>query len=432
MNRRLIMLTVALTSAAAAAMGQTVPAVGTVADSPNTFGTLSPVLFGQRLYANWSDLPFTVWGSQAFGYNSNILGLAQGEPVSTSSPLRGDLFSTTIGGASTKAYLGAQQFFADGSYGITRYRVDTVDDTHQYSLDAGVVYQITSRCSGRVVAVKNLYQTPIEELISPGINNVMSSSVTETGTCQLTGYVNGILDSGWSSSQNSNAAEALNNYNSVYVRGGVEYSVTALDTLRATTTLTQRQFTDRGSSIAPISGLASGTDQIDYQLHYNRIISPKLTFDGMIGLTQLTIIPEAAGTATVTQSVPVYSAALTWQPTPKLSLAAASSRAVGAPSSTLSNAETTNTQNATISYILSPKISAQAGIAKATTTGGVSSGVDGVAPGSGSSVTIFCRGIYSVTPFITATASLTNSDRTSVGFPTKDTVVSLGLSYRPQ
>jgi hypothetical protein len=172
MRVRRFILAGALATTAAAAMGQPPAASGTNGvDSVDLDSALfAPTPLGGHYYLNWSDLPFTISATQSIGYNDNVLGLAQGQPMPANTPLRGDLFSTTVFGASTKVTLGQQQFFADASYGLTRYRVDTADDTHQYSLDAGVNWQVTSRCSGKLIAAQNQYQTPIEEQVGSGIS----------------------------------------------------------------------------------------------------------------------------------------------------------------------------------------------------------------------------------------------------------------------
>ena len=432
----------ALATTAAAAMGQPPAASETNGvDSVDLDSVLfAPTPLGGHNYLNWSDLPFTISATQSIGYNDNVLGLAQGQPTPANTPLRGDLFSTTAFGASTKITLGQQQFFADASYGITRFRVDTADDTHQYSLDAGVNWAVTSRCSGRFVAAQNQYQTPIDEQVGSGINTVLATSVSETATCLSSGYTSLILDSGWSSNVSSLAIDALNNYDSVYVRGGFQYSLTGLDTMRALITATQREFTDRAASLS-IAGLASGTDEVDYQLFYNRTISPKLTFNGMIGIAQVTpnfatpsVVSTAQGAASTTETVPIYLASLLWQPTPKLSFGVSSSRSVGAPTSTLSNAEITTTQSATTSYLFSPKISLQLGVAYSKISTGAEStlALPSVGIGSQTTESAFWRASYFLTPFVTTTASYRFSETADDGINTKDNTIMLSLVYRPQ
>src|SRR5271168_3194310 len=210
MRLRGVGLAVAFSSMATAAVGQALPASEPIA--ARTYDVMvdafSPYPLAGRSYLNWSDLPFTISATESTGYNDNILGLAQGQPQSPGTPSRGDFFSNTVFGASTKMYLGQQQFFADGTYGLTRYLTDSADNTHQYSLDAGLNWQIASFCSGRTIAVKSESQSPVTQQVGAGINNVLSSSVSETATCLLTGNAGVILDSGWSSLQNSGVANA--------------------------------------------------------------------------------------------------------------------------------------------------------------------------------------------------------------------------------
>ena len=160
MGSRGVVLAVAFSSMATAAVGQALPASEPIlARSDDVMAeAFAPFPLWGRSYLNWSDLPFTISATETTGYNDNILGLAQGQPLSPGTPSRGDFFSNTVFGASTKMYLGQQQFFADGTYGLTRYLTDSADNTHQYSLDAGLNWQIASLCSGRFIAAQNEYQ----------------------------------------------------------------------------------------------------------------------------------------------------------------------------------------------------------------------------------------------------------------------------------
>ncbi len=285
-----MILVAAAPLAGSPANGQTIsPVENSGAGSASAGPMSSPNPFGNLNYFNWSDLPFTLNAGQTFGYNSNVLGIPQGVMFSPlGSPSRGDLFSTTNVGMSWKANVGAQQFFADGSYGITRYKTDVADDTHQYSFDAGVNWQVTSRCSGRLVAAANQFQSPIDEQVGVGINSVTLNSFNETGKCLITGYISGVLDSGISDTTNSNIADALNDYRAKFVRGGFQYAVTGYDLVSLLTTVTQRDFTNRGDLM--VFGLANQTTQIDYQLQYNKIFSPRFSFEGMVGVTQIAIM----------------------------------------------------------------------------------------------------------------------------------------------
>jgi hypothetical protein len=433
MGSRGVVLAVAFSSMATAAVGQALPTAEPILARSNDVmaEAFAPVPLWGRSSLNWSDLPFTISATETTGYNDNILGLAQGQPLSPGTPSRGDFFSNTVFGASTKMYLGQQQFFADGTYGLTRYLTDSADNTHQYSLDAGLNWQIASFCSGRFIAAQNDYQSPITQQVGPGINTVLANSVSETTTCLLTGNLAVILDSGWSSSQNSGGVNVANNNSSVYVRGGLQYSLTGLDTARALITDTKTQFSNRGTGLAA-AGLAAGTDQIDYQLFYNRVLSPKLTFDGMIGISQATVMSATPGTGSPTQSTPIYSVALNWQPTPKLSFGIASSKLAGAPTNILSNFELETAQSVTATYGFSPKTSLQLGISQTMSSGGITS--NGALPSIASNNPVlasFCTVRYLISPFLTTTASYQYTESANGGLETKDNIYMLSLVYAP-
>ena len=193
---------------------QTAPPAVQEASNAYDYLTPAPIIGVQArpYYVNWGDLPFKLSISKSVGYNDNILGAFQGQPLPNGVPARGDLFSTTLFGASTKFMLGPQQFFVDGSYGFTKYRIDEADNTSQYSIDGGVNWTLTSRCSGRLIAAANEYQSPIDQLVGTGINTVTAFSFNETANCLISSYVSAIIDSGWSTNQNSQAVNALNNY----------------------------------------------------------------------------------------------------------------------------------------------------------------------------------------------------------------------------
>ena len=74
-----------------------------------------------------------------------------------------------------------------------------------------------------------------------------------------------------------------------------------------------------------------------------------------------------------TQSAPIYSVALSWQPTPKLSFGIASSKSVGAPTNILSNVEFSTAKSVTATYVFSPKTSLQLGVSQTMSSGGTTS-----------------------------------------------------------
>lgn len=128
-GHRIILAGLVLLINSVGAFGQIAPASDQAPAAPaGPYDHLVPVLGSQLwpAYLNWGDLPFKLSFNQSLGYNDNVLGLAQGQPLPLGTPARGDLFSTTTFGAATKFTLGNQQFFVEGNYGLTRYRLDFV------------------------------------------------------------------------------------------------------------------------------------------------------------------------------------------------------------------------------------------------------------------------------------------------------------------
>ena len=387
---------------------------------------------------NWSDFPLKLRLGQTLTYNDNVLGLAHGQPTPFNIS-RGDLYSLTTFGASTKLYFGAQQFFFDGNYGLQRYRKDTSLNTSQYSLDGGVNWNLTSRCSGRLVAAANKYQSPIEEQVGAGVNTVRSESANETAKCRLTANISAILDSGWSSTRNSQTTSSANNNTAAFVRGGLEYAATGVDTFQALATFTDRKFSGRSGLGTSIAGLANQVDQTDYLIRYQRLFSEKLIFDGSVGLSELTPSSSVSTVSTSTQSVPVYSASLLWNATPKLSFGLAMGRSVGSPTSVIANAEISDSRSLTVSYLFSPKLSFQAGLAQsdsnASSGGGVNASVGGInrltVQNTQRSISTFVRASYRMTPFLSVTASYRYADRKSGASDTTANIFLIGLNYSP-
>jgi len=408
---------------------------GELAIDPDfTFGHAMPVERpspGRPYTFNWSDFPVKLRLNQSLTYNDNVLGLAHGQPTPFNIS-RGDFSSLTSLGGSTVMYVGGQQFFADANYGVTRYKIDTSLNTHQYSLDGGVNWVLGSRCSGRLVAAANQYQSPIEEQIAPGVNTITAKSLNESSKCQVSANVSTILDSGWSTQENSQAASSGNNNTSKFVRGGLEYAATGVDTFQAFATYTIRDFANRSTSTTLMSGLASEVDQNDYLVRYRRLLTPSLTFDGSLGLAELTPLSATSSTASSTQRVPFYSASALWTATPKLTFGAAMGRSVGAPTSLLANAQISDTRSVTVNYLFSPKLSFQLGLAQSVTNASGAVGFGQRASQSQQrSISAFLSAAYSITPFVNITASYRYSDRKSQSADTTGNTFLIGLAYRP-
>src|SRR5260221_8630418 len=120
---------------------------------------------------NWIDnLPFKVLFDQSLRYNDNLLLLPNGAAAPANAQ-RGDAYSVTTFGLFSRFPLGANTFFANGTYGLSRYEHDTGLNSSNYNLNAGMDWVFTSRCSGTVIGSERQAQAPIEELTSFTVNN---------------------------------------------------------------------------------------------------------------------------------------------------------------------------------------------------------------------------------------------------------------------
>src|ERR1700733_6197491 len=99
---------------------------------------------------NWADLPFKLTASQTESYNSNITSFPIG--VAPKGTILGDFTSSTNFGFQTRANVSDQQVFLDATFGVIRYLHAVQNDSTIYSLNAGVDWQVTSRCSGALTA----------------------------------------------------------------------------------------------------------------------------------------------------------------------------------------------------------------------------------------------------------------------------------------
>jgi hypothetical protein len=368
-------------------------------------------------------LPFKVTIGQTISYSDNVRNLPSN--VSTISNLsRGDFYSDTTVAIASRFPMGAQTFFFNGSYNPRRYFRDTQLDADNFSINGGVDYHFLDRCTGRLIGGYAQYQTPFDETAGFGINNVMSTSFNETARCGITGHVVGLFNSGVSRLEytsppgllGSTQNLALNNYTQHYVSGGLEYDVSGLSTIRGQATFTTRDFTNRPASLN--SGLASQTQQNDFQIYYTRILTAKIDFSASGGFSVFSTPNQPNSKTFVT---PTYSAQLNVHPTPKITASFMASRSVGAPQSIVADIQETDAQSVSLSYIYSPKLTISTVLARATSTNPTLSNTNAVFSATGvplvfansNNTTASVIASYQATPLINATAAYTYSERTS-------------------
>ncbi len=407
--------------------------------------TSAPSLYGvlSSLPENWSDLPLQFKVSESAGYNSNILGTPVGSGANSllfGRPI-GTLESISSYGASTKAYWGGQQFFADGSLGMYRYFADGALNTLTNTLDAGVNWTYGSKCSGKLIASEGTspavpgFQVGFNEL-----NVVTTESFNETGTCLISGEYGLVVNSGATTSTNSAAIDKINDSESEFIAAGISYTVSQTNSLQLLATVTGTNYTAR-QGLTPqefsTSGLLNNITEDQINLTYTKNLSPNLALTasaGLVGVRNGSFTLEPAS-----GFQPIYSFAATWAATPKLSLQASVSKTVSPPISLIANLQVTESANLGLSYSLTPKVLLAAGVQASRSTGGF-----GALPTPSMVSPVFqpftanedyysanASINYAITPFATANLSYTYSKSVQANLITPTNVVLLALTFSP-
>ena len=306
-------------------------------------------------------LPFKLTIGQSISYSDNVANQPRnfdtvvGVNGVSRLPSRGDFFSDTTLSVASRFPMGAQTFFFNGTYAPRRYFTDSALNADNFSINGGVDFNITDRCSGRLIGGIDQSQNPLYQTVGIGVQDIRAISFNETSRCKISGHIASLFNSGVSRVENQGgefagpliASTALNNYNQHYVGGGLEYALSAIDTLRGFITYTHRDFTDR----VPLLGLANDTDQLDYQFYYSRIFSAKLNGSASAGVSTFSFPGLSSDTLE-----PTYSFQLNYRLTPKVALSGTVARSAGAPQSAISNVQITDSQSVSLSYAYSPKL----------------------------------------------------------------------------
>ena len=387
-------------------------------------------------------LPFKLTAGQTISYSDNVANLPRNSAAIVGAngfsrlPSRGDFFSDTTLSIASRFPMGAQTFFFDATYAPRRYFTDTAINADNYAIDGGVDFNIADRCAGRVIGGVNQYQTPLEQSVGFGVQDVFSTSFNETARCKVVGHVAALFNSGVSRLEYSGGEAfgpgalnvALNNYTQQYIATGLEYAVSSLDTLRGIATFTHRDFPNRPALLT--NGLAKTTDQQDYQLIYSRIFSAKLDASASVGFSVFSF-PGVADTTTE----PNYFFNVNYRPTPKIAASAVISRSSGAPQTAISNLQTSDTQSLSLSYVYSPKLSVTGLVShsKSENVGGAAAvGNSLVAFSNSDSDAASVILNYRATPLLTATAAYSYVSRTDTsrsGLDAVSNVFRVGLFY---
>ena len=403
-------------------------------NADQTIGLVSPFgLIPPVMDWNWVDSPFKPIISDTLTYNDNVAGLPSGYPLLPGMASRGDFLDLIQIGDATKVNLSGQQFFFDYNYGVTRYFHDLGFDSTQYSIDAGVNWTFTSRCTGNLRVAKSAMPSVFEQTAGVGVNTAMGQSLTETAKCAVTGDWSLIANSGVSQTTNSLALDQLNGSQNQYLAAGIRYEWAGLDNFQVLYTLTDINYPGRTAALG-VLGLAQGVLEKDIAATYQNTFLPKLSGTISVGLTDMTLTETGGGPSASTQA-PHFAVALSWKPTTKLQFTGSISRSVGPPDTLVANVETTTSVQLGGAYAFSPKLSFNAGF-----RAGQSTATQGVALAFGTPLVVSQNqsflganlGVaYQATPFLSGSIGYQYSDRKSFGLDTAVNSIIIAIRYAP-
>jgi hypothetical protein len=375
---------------------------------------------------NWADLPFTLTASQTVSYNSNIASF----PVGTApkGAIVGDFTTTSDFGFSTGANVENQRLFLDSNFGVVRYLKDVISNSTIYSLNGGVDWNVTSRCSGALVASLSKSPAQLTEQVGTGINYTTTNAFNETGKCAVSNGYSLLFNSGITTLTNSDPTNALNNGRTTLIAAGIEYAKGA-STITALASISDQNFTDRNAENAP--GLATETDFHSFTLEYTRDIDPNLSVNGTIGLVGVTSGFTLGLPKTL---LPIYTLGARWSFTPKLTLNVSAARSISPPTTVVANAEESYSASVNLSYQMTPKVSLSAGGSIGYSTGTFTSTTTAISPFLVSTQNTYSLSTglsYSMTPFLSVALGASYSERVASHTITPDDLVTVSLNYRP-
>jgi hypothetical protein len=378
---------------------------------------------------NWADLPVKLTASQTVSYNSNVSSFPIG--VATPGQVLGDFTTTSNFGVSTRANVSSQQLYFDGTFGVIRYLHDVGFDSTVYSLNAGVDWRVTSRCSGTLGVSLSKSPGELTEQVGTGVNYSTTTAVNETGKCAVANGYSFLFNTGLTTTKNSDPTNALNNGRTALLSAGIEYAKGA-GTLTALASLSDQTFSDRGGAATDL-GLATQTDFHSFTLDYTRQINPNLSVTGVIGLVGVTSGFSLGLPKTL---LPIYTLSANWTLTPKLALTASASRSISPPTTVIANAEQSYNATVGLTYQVTPKLVATAtgSIGYSTSSFTATAAQAVISPfffQTQNNYTVNAGLNYSMTPFLSAALSASYTERVANHLITPQDVVTVSLNYRP-
>ncbi len=376
---------------------------------------------------NWSDLPFKLTASETVSYNSNIDSLPIGFVNPRGGP-QGDFTATSNFGFSTGANVENQRLFLDTTFGVIRYLHNADFNSTVYSVNGGVDWNVTSRCSGALTASLSKSPSQITEQVGTGVNFTTTNAFNETGKCAVSNGYSFLFNSGITTLTNSEANNALNNARTTLLAAGIEYAKGA-STVTGLASISDQNFTDRNATNA--FGLATETDFHSFTVQYTREINPNLSVNGTIGLVGVTPGFTLALPKTL---LPIYTLGARWLLTPKLTLNVNAARSIAPPTTVIANAQESYDAAVSLTYQMTPKVSLFGGGSIGYSLGTFTAATPGISPFLSSSQNTYSLNtglLYNMTPFLSAALNASYSERVSAHTITPQDVVTVSLNYRP-
>src|ERR1700722_8879680 len=304
-------------------------------------------------------------------------------------------------------------------------------DSTVYSLNAGIDWKVTSRCSGTLAASLSKSPGQLTEQVGTGVNFTTTTALNETGKCSVSNGYSLVFNTGLTTPTNSDAANALNDARTELIAAGVEYAK-GYSTLTALASISDQNFTGR-SAASVAAGLANEVDFHSFTLDYTRQINPSLSVTGVIGLVGVTSGFSLGLPKTL---LPIYTLSANWTLTPKLALTASASRTISPPTTVVANAEQAYNATLGLTYQLTPKLVAIASgtIGYNTTSFTATATQTAISPFFFQTQNIYTvnAGLnYSMTPFLSAALNASYNERVANHLITPQDVVTVSLNYRP-
>jgi hypothetical protein len=318
--------------------------------------------------------------------------------------------------------------FLDATFGVIRYLHDVQFNSTVYSLNAGVDWNVTSRCSGTLATSLSKSPAQLTEQVGTGVNYTRTTALNETGRCGVANGYSLIFNSGLTTLTNSDFTNALNNSRTALISAGLEYAK-GYSTLTALASISDAKFSNRSG----VNGLATETDFHSFTLNYTRQINTNLSVSGLIGLVGVTSGFSLGLPKTL---LPIYTISGTWAFTPRLSLNASASRTIAPPTTVIANAQQSYGAVMSLSYQLTPKVALSAGgsvdySTSSFTSSTAATGLPAFFTSSQNTYNLNTGLTYSMTPFLSAALSATYSERVANHLITPQDVVTVSLNYRP-